>query len=68
MSMGLAIALYLASGLALAWLRFNQGARAADAVFGGLFWPADLSRRWIDWLVRALLETGWEKGWEKGRA
>lgn len=62
MSTLLAILLYLAPGAALARLRYIQGACAADAVFGGLFWPGDLFRRWVDWGACNLLGA-----WERGR-
>lgn len=63
MSVVLAVLLYLAPGLALARLRYIQGTRATDALFGGLFWPGDLFRRWVDWGVNALVGAR-----EEGRA
>lgn len=62
MSFSLGLLLYLTLGLALSQLRISQGVRPGDALFGGLFWPLDLVRRWIDVLVGVLLKTGWEKG------
>ncbi len=60
MSIGLAAVLYASLGLALAGLRLTQGARADDALFTGLFWPLEVTRRWIDVMVRALIRTEWE--------
>lgn len=57
MSIGLAIVLYASLVLALAGLRLNQGARADDALFTGLFWPLEVTRRWIDVMVRVLIHT-----------
>ena len=62
MSTSLGLTLYLILGLALARLRLAQGYRPGDALFGGLFWPLDLSRRWIDLLVALVLDAGvWNK-------
>ena len=62
MSTSLGLTLYLILGLALARLRLAQGYRPGDALVGGLFWPLDLGRRWIELLVALLLEPG---GWGK---
>jgi hypothetical protein len=35
-------------------LRMGQGAVAEDALFCGLFWPMDVTRRWIELVMRAL--------------
>jgi hypothetical protein len=61
MSTSLGLTLYLILGLALARLRLAQGSRLGDALFGGLFWPLDWCRRWIDLLVGMLLDTGGSK-------
>ncbi|MBK9326380.1 MAG: hypothetical protein KBF24_00360 [Thiobacillaceae bacterium] len=62
MSTSLGLTLYLILGLALARLRLAQGCRPGDALFGGLFWPLDFSRRWIDLLVALVLDAGvWNK-------
>ncbi len=61
MSLDLALLLYLTLGLALSLLRIDEGVRPGDALFGGLFWPLDLMRRWIDALVGILLRASWEK-------
>jgi len=52
--------LYLALGLALSALRVRQNVRPADALFAGLFWPLDQSRRWIEAVVGVLVKPGWE--------
>ncbi len=57
MSFSLGIALYLFLGLALAGLRRGQGLSRADALFCGLFWPFDLSRRGIELLVRGWIQA-----------
>ncbi len=62
MNPGLALLMYGTLGLALCALRMGQGCRVDDAVFSGLFWPLDLSRRWIELGVRALIGPGWEEG------
>ena len=56
------LSLYGAPGLALAWLRFSQGAHLADALFAGLFWPVDVCRHWIEWGARLLLEASARAG------
>mgnify|MGYP001765119755 CR=1 FL=1 len=60
MSLELAAMLYASLGLALAGLRLGQGMGVGDALFGGLFWPLDLARCWIELTVRALLSAGCE--------
>jgi hypothetical protein len=52
--------LYLALGLALSVLRVRQNVRPADALFVGLFWPMELSRRWIEVVVGVLINPGWD--------
>ena len=52
--------LYLALGLALSVLRVRQNVRPADALFVGLFWPMELSRRWIEVVVGVLMNPGWD--------
>lgn len=52
--------LYLALGLALSVLRVGQNVRPADALFVGLFWPLDLSRRWIEVVVGGMMNPGWD--------
>ena len=54
MSFSLGITLYLCLGLALARLRRSQGLSLGDALFCGVFWPFDLSRRGIEVLMHAL--------------
>ncbi len=56
MHTGLALLFYFALGLALAGLRASQGARAADALFAGLFWPFEFTRHGIDLLVAGFLD------------
>lgn len=62
MSLSLGLFLYVVLGLALGWLRKSQGVRATDALFSGLFWPMDQTRRWIELTVRALLKIDAEQG------
>jgi hypothetical protein len=52
--------LYLALGLALSALRIRQAVRPVDALFVGLFWPLDLSRRWIEVVVGVMVKSGWK--------
>lgn len=57
MSLELASLLYASLGLALTKLRLEQGIGVGDALFGGLFWPLEVARRWIDLTVRALIRA-----------
>jgi len=56
MNASLALFFYLSLGLALAGLRTTQGARAADALFTGLFWPIEFARHGIDLLIARCLD------------
>jgi hypothetical protein len=60
MSFAMGWLFYLALGLALSALRVRQNLRLADALFVGLFWPLELSRRWIEVIVGVLVKSGWE--------
>ncbi len=55
MSLELAILMYACLALALAGLRLKQGIRAGNALFGGLFWPLEMARRWIELTVGILV-------------
>lgn len=68
MSFSFGLLLYAILGLASTGLRMGQGAVAEDALFCGLFWPMDVTRRWIELVMRALLRAGWEEGRAAGRA
>ncbi len=57
MTFSLGITLYLFLGLALSQLRRGEGMPHADALFCGVFWPFDLSRRGIELLVRGLVQA-----------
>lgn len=58
MSLGLEMLLYASLVLALSGLRLRQGKRMGDALFSGLFWPMELSRKWIELLVQTLAREG----------
>lgn len=58
MSLSLGILLYASLALALSRLRLRQGGRFEDALFCGLFWPMELSRRWIELVVHTLFSVG----------
>lgn len=62
MNPGFAVLMYGCVGLALCVLRLGQGGQWGDALFSGLFWPLDLSRRLIELVVHALVDTVWEEG------
>ncbi|MEW5789200.1 MAG: hypothetical protein AB1899_15250 [Pseudomonadota bacterium] len=62
MSPALALSLYVILALSLTVLRLNQGWRPGDALFNGLFWPADLGRRGIDLLMAGLLDLAGQEG------
>lgn len=57
MDFSLYLVLYFALGLAMTQLKCRQGRPLADALFHGLFWPLDLSRRGIELLVRSLFQA-----------
>ncbi|OYY94999.1 MAG: hypothetical protein B7Y41_05455 [Hydrogenophilales bacterium 28-61-23] len=57
MNFSLSLTLYLSLGLALTQLRRNQGMPLSDALFCGVFWPLDLSRRGIELLVRSVFRA-----------
>lgn len=56
MSLTLTTLLYLSLGLALSYLRLDQGWRWGDALFGGLFWPLDWGARGIKVMADSILE------------
>lgn len=55
MSPCLILILYGVLGVSLGSLRAGQGWAFEDALFSGLFWPLDLSRRCIDLLMGVLV-------------
>ena len=63
MNPSLSLVLYLALGLALTLLRHRQGMAFSDALFCGVFWPLELLRRWIELLVRSLVQ--FDAAWVK---
>ncbi len=57
MDFSLTLTLYLSLGLAMTQLRLSQSMTLSDALFCGMFWPLELLRRWIDFLVGRLVQT-----------
>lgn len=57
MDFSLTLTLYLSLGMALTLLRRSQGMLLPDALFCGVFWPLEVLRRWIDLLVRSLVQA-----------